>query len=195
MQLPLFNSGQLVLVDDRRGSVEYWPHCVAGDVARSWFDDLLAHVDWRGDRRLMYEREVDVPRLMARYALDDAGLPSSIAAAATVVSALVAAPFNSVGLNLYRDGDDSVALHNDKLVELAQGEPIALLSLGASRRMTIAFKDKTHRPLHVDLDAGSVLVMDYTSQLHLLHGIPKSREVVGPRISLAFRVRPRSANR
>lgn len=181
----------MVLVDDRHGSVRYLPHCVPEGTARTWFDDLRAHVDWRGDRRLMYEREVDVPRLMARYALDDADLPSSITAAAVAVNVLVAAPFNSVGLNLYRDGDDSVALHNDKLAELVPGEPIALLSLGAPRRMTIAFKDKTRRPLHVDLDPGSLFVMDYASQLHLLHGIPKSRDMVGPRISLAFRVRPR----
>jgi alkylated DNA repair dioxygenase AlkB len=191
MQLPLFSNDRLTLVDDRHGSVWYLPRCVPGDTARTWFDDLLAHIDWRGDRRLMYEREVDVPRLMARHALDDAALPSSIGAAAAAVGAVVAAPFNSVGLNLYRDGNDSVALHNDKLAELASGEPIALLSLGATRRMTIAFKDKTRKPLHVDLDPGSLFVMDYVSQLHLLHGIPKSREAVGPRISLAFRVRPR----
>jgi alkylated DNA repair dioxygenase AlkB len=49
-------------------------------------------------------------------------------------------PFNAVGLNLYRDGRDSVAPHNDHLNELREGFPIALVSLGATRRITIRAK-------------------------------------------------------
>ena len=44
--------------------------------------------------------------------------------------------------------------------------------------------------MHIDLEAGSLLVMSYETQRHYTHGIPKSREPVGPRISLAFRVKP-----
>jgi alkylated DNA repair dioxygenase AlkB len=189
MQLPLFDDGQQIVVDDHHGFVQYLPHRVAYDTAQSWFDDLLAHVNWQGDRRLMYEREVDVPRLMASYRLDDADLPAPIRNAAALVNGVVAAPFNSVGLNLYRDGRDSVALHNDRLGEIEPGQPIVLLSLGGTRRMTIAMKDKSRRPIHLDLQSGSVLVMNHASQLHLLHGIPKMRGLVQPRISLAFRVR------
>jgi len=71
------------------------------------------------------------------------------------------------------------------------GHPIVLFSLGASRRMTIRAKAPPRRILHVDLEPGSVLVMSYATQLHYVHGIPKTAMPTGPRISLAFRVRPR----
>ena len=99
-------------------------------------------------------------------------------------------PFNSVGLNRYRDGRDSVAPHNDHLTELREGFPIALLSLGAPRRMTIRAKAAPRRVIHVDLAPGSLLVMDYATQLHYTHAVPKTRDAVGERISLAFRVKP-----
>lgn len=139
----------------------------------------------------MYDREVDVPRLIGHFRLDllPAGTPAAILDAAARVTAVLEVPFNSVGLNLYRDGRDSVAPHNDHLYELREGFPIALLSLGATRRMTIRAKTPPRRSLHVDLHAGSLLVMDYATQMHYTHGVPKTTEPVGPRISLAFRVR------
>ena len=97
-------------------------------------------------------------------------------------------PFNSVGLHLYRDGRDSVAPHNDHLYEIREGFPIALLSLGATRRMTIRAKAAPRRSLHVDLETGSLLVMDYAT--HYTHGVPKTTAAIGERISLAFRVKP-----
>jgi len=107
-----------------------------------------------------------------------------------MVIATTGAPFNSVGLNFYRDGRDSVAAHNDHLDEIVDGSPIALVSLGAVRRMTIRAKKPPRRAMHIDLEAGSLLVMSYETQRHYTHGIPKTRELVGPRISLAFRVKP-----
>jgi alkylated DNA repair dioxygenase AlkB len=80
-----------------------------------------------------------VPRLMAQFRLEpQAGdVPDAIRAAAGKVVAVTGVPFNSVGLNFYRGGGDSVAPHNDHLDEIVHGFPIALLSLGATRRMTI----------------------------------------------------------
>jgi alkylated DNA repair dioxygenase AlkB len=140
----------------------------------------------------MYDREVDVPRLIGHYRLDPPTpeVPAAIHEAARRVTSSVGVPFNSVGLNLYRDGRDSVAPHNDHLYELRDGFPIALLSLGATRRMTIRAQTPPRRTLHVDLVAGSLLVMDYATQLHYTHAVPKTTATVGERISLAFRVKP-----
>jgi len=98
-------------------------------------------------------------------------------------------PFNSVGLNLYRDGRDSVAPHNDHLNEIRTGFSIALVSLGATRRMSIRAKMPPRRLMHVDLERGSLLVMSYATQLHYTHAVPKIPHQVGERISLAFRVK------
>jgi len=143
----------------------------------------------------MYDRDVDVPRLVAGYRLADPDLPPALAEAATRIRAAADAPFNSVGLNFYRDGRDSVAPHNDHLYEIVAGYPIALLSLGATRVMTIRSKSASaqrgrRRVLDVDLEGGSLLLMSYETQRHYDHGIPKTRTAVGPRISVALRVRP-----
>lgn len=189
-QLSLFaDAGAVVLVDDARGRIVYTPDFVSPEVARAWFDDIHGGVAWEAQRRWMYEREVDVPRLVGHFRLAAVDVPGPIRAAAQRVVAATCVAFNSVGLNLYRDGRDSVAPHNDDLEDIAPGCPIALLSLGATRRMTIRAKAAPRRVLHVDLAAGSLLLMSYETQLHYTHGVPKTSEPVGPRISLAFRVR------
>jgi alkylated DNA repair dioxygenase AlkB len=160
--------------------------------ARAWFAALRHGVAWKAERRRMYDRDVDVPRLTGHYRLEppDPGLPPALAEAARVVAGRTEVPFNGVGLNLYRDGRDSVAPHNDHLDSIVEGFPIALLSLGGARRMTIRAKEAPRRLLHVDLAPGSLLLMSYATQIHYTHGIPKTREAVAERISLAFRVRP-----
>jgi alkylated DNA repair dioxygenase AlkB len=192
-QMPLFaGTRETVLVDDELGRIAYTSDFVRADVARAWFAELRESVPWKTQRRRMYDRDVDVPRLMAHFRLapEEGRVPDAIRVAAGKVIGITGVPFNSVGLNFYRDGRDSVAPHGDHLDEIVRGFPIALLSLGATRRMTIRAKEPPRRVLHVDLTAGSLLVMSYETQLHYTHGIPKTRESVGPRISLAFRVKP-----
>jgi alkylated DNA repair dioxygenase AlkB len=191
----LFDASETTLVDDERGRIVYSPEFVDRATSRAWFDELRATVDWRAERRMMYDREVDVPRLVAHVPLDPppASTPDAILKAARIVTDATGVPFNSVGLNLYRDGRDSVAPHNDHLNEIRKGFPIALLSLGAARRMTIRAKAQPRRVIHIDLEAGSLLIMDYATQLHYTHGVPKTTAPVGERISLAFRVKQRRA--
>jgi alkylated DNA repair dioxygenase AlkB len=193
-QLPLFDSREMLLADDERGKIVYTPEFVDAATAAHWFAELRAAVNWRTERRTMYDREVDVPRLMGHFRLDPApgSTPGAVLDASRRVSDHLGVPFNSVGLNLYRDGRDSVAPHNDHLNEIRQGFPIALVSLGATRRMTIRAKAHPRRVMHIDLEPGSLLVMDYATQRHYTHAVPKTGEPVGERISLAFRMkRPR----
>ena len=182
--------GPQVLLDDASGRIEYRPGVLAPELAREWFEMLLERMPWRHQRRVMYERELDVPRLTASFALDDPSLPAPLGEAAALAMREFGVGFNSVGLNLYRDRNDSVAPHNDRLGDLVEGCPIVLLSLGATRRMRIQGK-KSRARLELDLEAGSLLLMDYETQKHYDHGIPKQRAAVGPRISLAFRSRTR----
>lgn len=186
----LFDLGPQVLFEDGEGGVVYRPGVVDPDTTRRWFESLLDDIAWRAYQRPMYDRIVDVPRRVASYWLAAPDLPAALVEAATVVRSELGVPFNAVGTNLYRDGADSVAPHNDKLTTLVPGHPIALLSLGATRRMTIRAKLPPRHARHVDLEPGSLLLMSHASQHHYDHGIPKTRAPVGPRISLAFRVRP-----
>ena len=194
-QRSLFEPSAGVLADDERGEIRYTPGFVAAPVAQAWFQALREGVAWKAERRRMYDRDVDVPRLTAHFRLDPdeedgERVPAAIREAAREVIARTAVPFTSVGLNRYRDGRDSVAPHNDHLSELVEGFPIALLSLGAPRRMTIRAKAPPRQVLHVELEPGSLLMMSYATQLHYTHGVAKTTQPVGERISLAFRVKP-----
>jgi alkylated DNA repair dioxygenase AlkB len=212
-QLALFGSDDIIVTDDDRGRIVYTPHFVDAPTAQRWFEQLRREVSWRTERRMMYDREIDVPRLLGSYRLDPpaASVPAAILEARQRVMERLGVPFTAVGLNLYRDGRDSVAPHNDHLDEIREGFPIALVSLGARRRMTIREKQPRfgersphpersrrapHGATHVDLEAGSLFVMDYTTQLHYTHGVPKTTDPVGERISLAFRVKhpPRASD-
>ena len=198
-QFGLFTA-PLSLVAGERGEVTYHAGFLPAELADAYFATLRDGVDWHANRRVMYEREVDVPRLTAHFPLERlrkreaegirADAASALCEAAGRVSDALGAPFNSVGLNFYRDGNDSVAPHNDRLQDLVEGEPIALLSLGGTRRMLIRSKRPGEAAVPIDLEAGSLLVMSYASQLHYTHGVAKTKRVVGERISVALRVRP-----
>jgi len=191
MQALLFEPGVQRIADEATGPITYQPGVIAPDLAASWFSALLQGVDWHASSRMMYERMVGVPRLHGHYAAGDPSLPKVLGAALDIVKAQFRAPFNSIGLNFYRDEHDSVAPHNDKLHELVPHQPIVLLSLGATRTMVIRRKTPPHLKTELELEAGSLLLMGWNAQLHYDHGIPKLRYPVEPRISVAFRVRPR----
>jgi alkylated DNA repair dioxygenase AlkB len=156
--------------------------------AAFWFDSLLHDVNWGAYHRVMYGREILVPRLIANYmhgVLKDQ--PQSVMDAFEIVRSLVGVPFNTVSLNLYRDEKDSVAPHGDKVHKLVADQPIAILSLGAPRRMSLREKKESARNQYLEVEPGSVLIMSYDSQTTHVHGIPKQNRACGPRISLAFR--------
>jgi alkylated DNA repair dioxygenase AlkB len=189
-QRGLFDTaGPRTLLDDGSGCIVLTPELIDAETAQAWFRQLHDGITWKSGTRLMYEREVDVPRLRAHFRADDPALPDALRQALGKVRAAFGAPFDSIGLNLYRDQHDSVAPHNDKLADIIKGEPIVLLSLGATRTMTIRAKRPPRHVLRVDLEAGSALLMSWDTQLHYDHAILKQRSPVGPRISLAFRVR------
>lgn len=186
----MFGVGPQCLLEDAEEGIRYQPGFVAPDVAARWFAALRDGIGWQSQRRPMYDRVVDVPRLTASWWLDDPELPAPLAEAAALLRPALGHPFNAVGLNFYRDGRDSVALHNDKLHSLVPGHPIALLSLGAPRRMAIRAKPPAKQVQRIELATGSLLVMSHASQHTHEHGIAKTATPVGERISLAFRVRP-----
>ena len=135
----------------------------------------------------MYDRMVDVPRLVARY--DVADLPPLLSSARARVESFLGERFTSVGLNYYRDGRDSVAWHNDRVDDMPAEPTIALLSLGATRRMQVRTKRKPRVVHGIDLEPGSLLVMSGRSQECWEHTIQKSARPVDARISVAFRPR------
>lgn len=104
------------------------------------------------------------------------------------VEALAGETFNSVLLNLYRDGKDSMGLHADDEPELGPRPSIASLSFGAERVMHFRHRhDRTRPTERISLSDGSLLVMRGDTQADWKHAIPKTRRPIGPRVNLTFR--------
>ena len=183
-QLGLFDSGPRVHVDDRSGKIAYYPALLDGPAAAALFHWLLDHAPWSSETMWMYDKMVDVPRLVARF---DGEYPPMLAEAKARVEALLGETFANVALNYYRDGRDSVAWHSDRIEQLRPNPTIALLSLGSTRQMVVRTKAKPRRTYAVDLDPGSLFVMAGASQEHWEHTIPKSSRPSDARISIAFR--------
>jgi alkylated DNA repair dioxygenase AlkB len=94
--------------------------------------------------------------------------------------------WNSLLLNLYRDGRDSIGFHADDEPELGINPVIGSISLGAERRFVLKHP-ASGESLEFNLPNGSLLVMGGTTQHHWRHGVPKTRRPVGPRINMTFR--------
>ncbi len=155
------------------------------------FERLRPAVPWRAERRRMYERVVDVPRLLCFYdegeALPDPMLTQARDAIDAHYAAELGEPFVTAGLCLYRDGRDSVAWHGDRIGRGSTHDTmVAILSLGTPRPLLL-------RPmgggptLRYDVGHGDLLVMGGSCQRTWQHAIPKSARPTGPRISVQFR--------
>ena len=96
--------------------------------------------------------------------------------------------FNSVLLNQYRHRKDSVSWHSDDEPELGKEPIIASVSFGATRQFMLKHKSKTEiKPITLNLNSGSLLLMKGKTQECWLHQVPKTRKEVSPRINLTFR--------
>src|SRR6266536_9265 len=170
------------------------------DVRPSWvaqadalFDRLVHVVHWRAEKRHMYDRIVDVPRLLCFYA-EDQPLPDPVLHEARQAlcehyGQELGEPFATAGLCLYRDGRDSVAWHGDTIGRgRTEDTMVAIVSVGAPRALLLRPRGGGPTRRH-DLGHGDLLVMGGSCQRTWEHAIPKTARAAGPRISIQFRPR------
>lgn len=168
------------------------------DIRRDWiagsavlFERLLSSVPWRSERRRMYDRTVDVPRMLAFYGGGDPLPDPMLETARDMLTAAYhgsgGEPLRTTGICLYRDGRDSVAWHGDTIGPDEVGDKlVAIISLGEARRFLLRPKSG-RRSLTLALGHGDLLVMGGTCQRTWEHSVPKTARPVGPRISVQFR--------
>jgi alkylated DNA repair dioxygenase AlkB len=176
---------------DRGAWVDLRPGWIGG--ADALFERLAETVPWREERRHMYDRVVDVPRLLCFYGegepLPDPMLDEARQALNEHYADELGEPFVSAGLCLYRDGRDSVALHGDRIGRgNTQDTVVAIVSLGAPRSFVLRPRGGGQTLRH-EIGHGDLLVMGGSCQRTWEHGIPKTARPVGPRISVQFRPR------
>lgn len=183
-QLGLFGNIARTLVDDATGRIAYLPGVLDPGEAGELFALVMRDAPWTSETMWMYDKMVDVPRLVARF---DENVPPMLADVHARIETLLEERLPNVALNYYRDGRDSVAWHSDRIEQLRPNPTIALLSLGSARQMQIRSKAQPRRTFTIDLDPGSLFVMSGASQEHWEHTIPKSSRPADARISIAFR--------
>ncbi|ATZ22883.1 alpha-ketoglutarate-dependent dioxygenase AlkB [Streptomyces lavendulae] len=172
--------------------VDRLPGWLAG--ADALFERLAADVPWRAERRQMYDRQVEVPRLLASYGAGEP-LPHPVLTEAREAlgrhyAAELGEPFVTAGLCLYRDGRDSVAWHGDRTGRSATEDTmVAILSVGDPRDLVLRPRDGGPTLLRLPLGHGDLVVMGGSCQRTMEHAVPKSVRAVGPRISIQFRTR------
>lgn len=171
------------------------------DVRTGWiagadvlFERLVGAVPWRAERRQMYDRVVDVPRLLSFYdegdPLPDPALDEAKRALDAHYDEELGEPFRTAGLCLYRDGRDSVAWHGDRIGRgNTEDTMVAIISIGTPRSLLLRPRGGGGPTLRHELGHGDLIVMGGSCQRTWEHAIPKSARVSGPRISIQFRPR------
>ncbi|HEX6149321.1 alpha-ketoglutarate-dependent dioxygenase AlkB [Nocardioides sp.] len=167
------------------------------DVQRSWLpdaDDVLAtlvrEVPWRAERRQMYDRLVDVPRLTYTYMIGEDLPHPALVSAREALSAHyepeLGEPFRTAGCCYYRDGRDSVAWHGDTIGRGSSHDTmVAIASVGDPRRLALRPRGGGES-ISVEMGHGDLVVMGGSCQRTWEHAVPKVAHA-GPRISVQFR--------
>jgi alkylated DNA repair dioxygenase AlkB len=157
---------------------------------------LVGETAWRAETVTVFGKRHPQPRLSAWHGeasytysgLTLAPLPFTplLQAIREAAEAATGHRYNSVLLNYYRDGRDSMGMHADNEPELGPEPAIASVSFGATRAFVLRHR-RTGRTLRLELADGSLLFMGGTLQQHWLHGINKTAKPLGPRVNLTFR--------
>ncbi|GMU86899.1 MAG: alpha-ketoglutarate-dependent dioxygenase AlkB [Ignavibacteriales bacterium] len=182
-----------------QGSFQYYCTFFSRSESDEFFSRLLEDIEWKQESMRIYGKLVSFPRLTAWYGDNDKPysfsgitlkphpwskdllkIKSAIEEYSTVV-------FNSVLLNLYRSGNDSISWHTDAEPELGRNPVIASVNFGETRKFQLRHI-KTREVIDIQLEHGSVLIMEGELQHYWQHQVPKTKAAKKERINLTFRV-------
>jgi len=193
------------LINLGNATLRFFPKFIAHSDANKLFNDLCFELDWQQPDIQIYGKQVRIPRqqvwmgdqtssyMYSGKAFAPQDWRQDVLQIKTRIESLVDHPLNSVLINHYRNGQDSVSWHSDNEPELNATAPIVSLSLGATRRFdlretsTTGAPSKRARRYHLALAHGDVLVMSSETQRYWQHQIPKQNSVIEPRLNLTFR--------
>lgn len=187
--LTLIENGEYIFLPNYFNNVE-------SDI---FFDKLKNNIDWKQESMNMYGKQLNFPRLTAWHGDNDkpysfSGITLSpkvwneeLVSIKSKIEPIAKVDFNSVLLNRYRDGNDSISWHTDAEKELGINPVIASVNFGATRKFQLRHI-KTKEKLEIELTHGSLLIMQGELQHFWQHQVPKTSQKVGERINLTFRV-------
>ena len=188
------------------GKLRLYPRLFSIEESESFLGSLKEEVDWRSERIAMFGRSIVLPRLTAWFgdpgrcytysgiSVQPAAWTPTLLRIKARIETVTASRFNSVLLNYYRDGSDSVSWHSDDEPELGGDPVIGSVSFGSERPFLLKHKaapagkrGHTRSHLTVRLPNGSYLEMGPGMQRNWVHQLPKRPRLAGERINLTFR--------
>lgn len=176
------------------------PFYMDASEASSLFERMRNETKWSQKSIYIYGRDVLQPRLMAWYSdpgvsYEYSGLrltaqpwPDYLSQIRRKIEMDFELRFNSVLLNLYRNGLDYMGFHADDEKELGPQPVIVSVSLGVTRSFHLRHRTKKHLKLDLELAHGSLLIMAGDMQSHWLHSLPRRKKIADARINLTFRM-------
>ena len=186
-------------IDIPDAEVFLYPSLLSNQEADQLFDSLKTSIIWEKHKIKLYGVVHDVPRLTAWYgdpnkSYEYSGIKlqtrlwnSPLLKIREKIETISKTKYNSVLLNLYRSGSDSVLWHSDDEPELGKNPVIGSLSLGEAREFQMKHKYDRDLKQKILLQHGSFLLMKGKTQHNWLHQIPKRKNLKGERINLTFR--------
>lgn len=181
------------------GEYYYYPAFFKKSESDVYFKELRQNIQWKQESMNMYGKKIDFPRLTSWYGNNDKPYSFSgitlqpllwsrdLLSIKSAIEPIAKTSFNSVLLNLYRNGNDSISWHTDAERELGVNPVIASVNFGATRKFQMRHI-KTKEKIEVELTHGSLLIMQGELQHFWQHQVPKTSKLVGERINLTFRV-------
>lgn len=182
------------------GEIWFMPNFMPPDKANSYFRILLDTIKWRQEEIKLFGKTHPVPRETAWYGYEgfnykysgilcnpDTWTKELLEIKKVIEHFLPSENFNSVLLNLYRDGNDKVSWHADDEAGLGTNPVIASVSLGATRRFDLKHKTEKDQKFQLELQPGSLVIMKGALQHHWLHQIPVQKKIKNTRINLTYR--------
>lgn len=183
----------------KNGEYIYFPNFLNREIANNYLEAFKNKIDWKQESMNMYGKQVMFPRLTSWYGDNDKPYSFSgitlnphtwteeLLEIKNLIEPICEVQFNSVLLNLYRDGNDSISWHTDAEKELGKNPLIASVNFGAERKFQIKHND-TQEKQEIILKHGSLLIMKGELQHFWKHQVPKQSGITKERINLTFRV-------
>lgn len=183
------------------GEVIYYPNFFSTEESTIMLERLLNEITWKQEVISMYGKKINIPRLTAWYgdpnkAYSYSGIPMDpnpwielLLSIKQKIESIADVAFNSVLLNMYRDGKDGVSWHSDDEKELGDNPTIASVSFGATRTFKLRHIEDNSLVRSVELQHGRLIIMKGETQHKWEHSVPKTAvNALRPRINLTFRV-------
>jgi alkylated DNA repair dioxygenase AlkB len=188
----------MTIILNKDGLVNYYGKILTSEEANQYLDLLMQNILWKNDEVILFGKHIVTKRKAAWYGgsgclyaysnITKQALPwtKELYELKQMVEEFAGAKFNSCLLNLYHNGNEGIGWHSDDEKSLGKNNTIASLSFGAERKFLFKHK-QSKQIISLELEHGSLLIMKDATQGNWLHSLPKSKNIVQPRINLTFR--------